>query len=189
MAPTWSLTIKELGMIGKSFAFAAFLAMAGAGAGANATVIDFTDARTGTTGTIHGGTVSWHLTSIDDGEFFELSFSAPTKINAASFLGLFTNSKDHSAEYGKVTVDGKAVFTADATEAYRPGRTGLASVAFAPIYASLVRFESFIRRGSLDLADGVLGSVSIAPVPVPAAGGLLLAGLGGIAALRRRKKG
>ena len=37
-------------------------------------------------------------------------------------------------------------------------------------------------------ADGSLASVSVAPVPVPAAGLLLLGGVGGLAAVRRKRK-
>jgi hypothetical protein len=40
------------------------------------------------------------------------------------------------------------------------------------------------RNGSFDAG----GTVAVAPVPLPAAGGLLLAGLAGLAALRRKRK-
>lgn len=39
-----------------------------------------------------------------------------------------------------------------------------------------------------DSVDGVLDSISISAVPLPAGGFLLIAGLGGLAALRRRKR-
>jgi hypothetical protein len=45
----------------------------------------------------------------------------------------------------------------------------------------------FAARGTNDSLGALIDNVSIAAVPVPAAGGLLLLGLGGLASMRRRK--
>ena len=46
----------------------------------------------------------------------------------------------------------------------------------------------FAATGRNDSLGGLIDNVSLAPVPLPASGLLLLAGLGGVAAMRRRKK-
>jgi len=46
----------------------------------------------------------------------------------------------------------------------------------------------FVATGRNDAVGGLIDNVSLAPIPLPASGLLLLAGLGGMAALRRRKK-
>ena len=46
----------------------------------------------------------------------------------------------------------------------------------------------FSAGGTNDSLGGLIDNVSVSPVPVPAAGLMLLGGLGGLAALRRRKR-
>jgi hypothetical protein len=60
--------------------------------------------------------------------------------------------------------------------------TGLFNVAQDGVYDL-----DFAAVGSSDSFGGFIDNVSVAPVPVPAAGLLLLGALGGIAALRRRR--
>lgn len=56
-------------------------------------------------------------------------------------------------------------------------------------YLKLVDVTKDVFKTGTSSYDGAdIGMVSIAAVPVPAAGVLMLAGLGGLAALRRRKK-
>jgi hypothetical protein len=46
----------------------------------------------------------------------------------------------------------------------------------------------FVATGRNDAVGGLIDNASLAPIPLPASGLLLLAGLGGMAAMRRRKK-
>lgn len=45
-----------------------------------------------------------------------------------------------------------------------------------------------LRAGSDNLSDFTLASMTVAPVPLPAAGWLMLGGIGALAAMRRRRK-
>ncbi len=65
---------------------------------------------------------------------------------------------------------------------------GYVAATFAPILAKVISFTVLDTNDAYGYADGALAGVGIAPVPVPAAGLLMVGGLGGLAALRRRKK-
>lgn len=67
------------------------------------------------------------------------------------------------------------------------GGSKWASLPFTYIKLVDVTKAVFPTSSSFDGFD--VDSVSVAPVPLPAAGAMLLAGLGGFAALRRRKNG
>lgn len=61
------------------------------------------------------------------------------------------------------------------------------NVAFDFIKLVDVTLETFGRAGTTSFDGFDVNSVAVAPVPLPAAGLMLMAGLGGFAALRRRK--
>jgi len=193
---------------------------------ANATVIDFTNAGTGTSGSLFKGAVTWTLSAngalnnsqvfdaslapsgtplsfqtdgygvVDDEisttssltQYIDLTFSAPTLVDAIYFLDLFIARNVQSAEVGFASIDGGAPIALLATDLAGTRAAGFVGAVFAPVLATVIRFTVLDTNDLLGVADGALAGVGIAPIPVPAAGLLLLGGLGGLAALRRRKK-
>ena len=120
-------------------------------------------------------------------EWIEVAFSTPVMLNAFYFLDLFVARSGLSYEYGNVTVDGTTVFTASATDAAGTG-SGFAGTVIKPIMATVLRFTIGLSNDNQGSADGALAGIDVAPVPVPAAGLMLLGGLGAVAAVRRRRK-
>lgn len=202
------------------------VALAAGLSAANATVIDFTSAGTGTSGSLFKGAVTWTLSAngalnnsqvfdgslapsgvplsfqtdgygvVDDEisttsrltQYIDLTFSAPTLVDAIYFLDLFVARNVQSAEVGFASIDGGAPIALLATDLAGTRAAGFVGAAFVPVLASVIRFTVQDTNDLLGVADGALAGVGIAPIPVPAAGLLLLGGLGGLAALRRRKK-
>mgnify|MGYP003382336851 CR=1 FL=1 len=121
-------------------------------------------------------------------EWIEVAFSAPTLINAFYFLDLFQAANGSTLEIGQATVDGSTTFSLVATDIAGSGAGGFVAAIFKPIYATVIRFTILSSNDNLGYADGALAGIGMAPVPVPAAGLLLMGGLGGLAALRRRRK-
>lgn len=121
-------------------------------------------------------------------EWIEVAFSAPTLVNAFYFLDLFQNTNGQTVEIGEATVDGSTTFTLMATDIAGSGAGGFVAAVFKPIYATVIRFTVLNSNDNFGYADGALAGIGIAPIPVPAAGLLLMGGLGGLAVLRRRRK-
>ena len=201
-------------------------------AAANAYIIDFTDANTGSTGSIFGGSVSWTMTAsgplnnsqafdgtanagtnaaglaldtdgygvgnYDDEvttfangtqEWIRVSFSAPVLVDALYFLDLFVARDGSSQEVAMASINGGfPIVSTYATDVFGNNRPGFASSTFAPILVSDIFFTIMSTNDNIGFADGALAGIGLAPVPVPAAGLMLLGGLGGLAALRRRRK-
>ena len=67
-------------------------------------------------------------------------------------------------------------------------RAGYASLDVAGLITKSIKIYIGLTNDRQGFADGALASVSVAPVPVPAAGLLLLGGVGGLAAVRRKRK-
>lgn len=127
---------------------------------------------------------------LEKGEWITVSFSTPTLIDALYFLDLFIapNGVDKELAYASVN-GGSSVFQAVATEFARPvGAPGYVALTFAPVLVSSIKFYIGSINDALGKPDGALAGIGIAPIPVPAAGLMLLGGLGGLAALRRRKR-
>lgn len=121
-------------------------------------------------------------------EVITVSFSAPTLIDAIYFLDLFVARDGSSKEIGVATFDGLTSVNLVASDLANSGAGGYVAATFAPILATVIKFTVLRSNDSRGFADGALAGVGIAPVPVPAAGLMLLGALGGIAALRRRKQ-
>lgn len=122
-------------------------------------------------------------------EVITLTFDKPTLIDAIYFLDLFVSRDGLNKEVGVATFDGLTQVLLTAAETVRTGtNSGYVAATFAPIMASVITFTVQLGNDGMGSADGALAGVGIAPVPVPAAGLLLVGGLGGLAALRRRKK-
>lgn len=208
----------------------ASLALFAGASTADAYVIDFTDAGTGSTGTLFGGSVSWTMTasgilnnsqSFDgssapsgtglsfqtDGygvgahddeitnyannkmEWIKVKFSAPVLVNAIMFLDLFQTPDGSSQEVGQAAFNGGSpIISLYASDIAGTGAPGFVGASFAAISVTEIFFTVLSSNDQYGFADGALAGIGIAPVPVPAAGLMLLGGLGGLAALRRRRK-
>lgn len=120
-------------------------------------------------------------------EVIEVSFSKPVLVNAIYFLDLFVSKNGESREVGNASFSGGLLVSATAADVFGKGAPGFAAATLKPIWTTFIRFSVRDSNDMAGFADGALAGVGLAPVPVPAAGGLLLAGLGGLAALRRRR--
>lgn len=92
---------------------------------------------------------------------------------------------DEAADVFAVDADGNESLLGRITNAVG-GNSVLASMPFRQLRLVDVTREQFPNTTSFDGYD--VAQISVAPVPLPAAGLMLLGGLGGLAALRRRKK-
>jgi hypothetical protein len=122
-------------------------------------------------------------------EWIKVVFSAPVMVNALYFLDLFIAPNGSSQEIAVATINGGfPIVNINAVDVFNRQLGGFASTSFAPILVSEIFFTVLSSNDSVGFADGALAGIGIAPVPVPAAGLLLLGGLGGLAALKRRRK-
>ncbi len=121
-------------------------------------------------------------------EWIEVTFSAPTLINAFYFLDLFVARDGSNLEVGQALVNGTNTYLLSATDIAGSGAGGFVGSVFKPILATVIRFTVLSSNDNFGFADGALAGIGLAPVPVPAAGLMLMGGLAGLGALRRRKK-
>ena len=149
---------------------------------------DAFDGATAPSGTELAFETDGYGTGVDARHWIFIDFSAPVLVDAFHFLNLFSDTADGTAEYAWVVVnDGEHEFEFVAGEDWSLGASGFIGRSVDPILASSIRILSGGGADGTALADGTLASIGIAPVPVPAAGAMLLAGIGGLAALRRRR--
>ena len=219
---------KKFGIVG----LATGLLLAGS-LGASASVIDFTDSSTTTSGTVLGGTVGWSASGADsagnavnpttnntfdgtlpitnsfglafdeDGwgidddetaggpppETITITFRYAVRIVGFAFLDLFPDEtvQNDAGERGIMTVNGNNYF-ADFNPA-EDGRGGYAEFLLTtPVFGTVVTFTAGVTNDNAGSPDGALAALKVAPVPLPAGGLLLLTALGGVAALRRKRK-
>ncbi len=122
-------------------------------------------------------------------EWIRVSFSNPVLVNALYFLDLFVAKDGSSREVAMASINGGfPIVSTYASDVIGNQRAGFAASTFAPILVSDIFFTILSTNDNVGFADGALAGIGLAPVPVPAAGLLLLGGLGGLAALRRRRK-
>lgn len=202
--------------------------------GASATVIDFTAAGVGLSGSLGGG-VTWTMTGDPEapnndqafdgvtpfnGQTFTLAFDTdgfgisddeiaaeppqniilsfwkdnlPYEVNILgfAFLDLFELDGE-DGESGILTVDSGASAGAQVELRFNPlngvPKGGYAEKTGLDLFATKITFTVGRINDNRGVADGALAALQIAPIPLPAGGLLLLTALGGVAALRRRRK-
>lgn len=121
-------------------------------------------------------------------EWIRVSFSSAVLIDAIYFLDLFVARDQSSLEVGQASINGGfPIISLYATDIAGSGAPGFVGATFAPIAVTEIFFTVLSSNDNYGFADGALAGIGIAPVPVPAAGLMLLGALGGLAALRRRK--
>ena len=189
---------------------------------ASASIIDFTDATTGTSGSVDG--VAWWLTSsgtlnnsqlydgtaplppaewslaldrdgygvgddeisyIDVSEWITITFETAVQVSAVAFLDLFVGNGTQEVAYA--TDNNGNVTEIDSTFAPFTGG-GFAAADTGMFWLTSLRFTVGDGNDAFGAADGALAAINVSAVPVPAAGFMMLGALGGLTAMRRRKK-
>jgi hypothetical protein len=107
----------------------------------------------------------------------------------SAFEITFNRNSDHDEAAEVYTLDSAFnVVQSLGTVLNSPNGVGSVYASMAFSYIRLVDVTETFFAGMSSSYDGYdVDSISVAPIPLPAAGTLLLAGLGGFAALRRRK--
>lgn len=133
------------------------------------------------------------ITTVRGGmEAITITFAKAVKLTGVSFLDLFLPATGATiGEVGHIELsDGTtlAVPGTDLANSATSKRAGYASLDVAGLITKSIKIYIGLTNDRQGFADGALASVSVAPVPVPAAGLLLLGGVGGLAAVRRKRK-
>lgn len=131
------------------------------------------------------------ITTVNSGNFewIRVTFSAPVMVNAIYFLDLFQAADGSSQEVGLASINGgNPIISLYANDVAGTGAAGFVGATFAAVAVTEIFFTVMSSNDNLGFADGALAGIGLAPIPVPAAGLLLLGGLGGLAAVRRRRK-
>ena len=115
-----------------------------------------------------------------------VSFSGPgLRVNGIAFLDLFIASDGSELEIARVDFSDGSFLEFDAVDA---GNGGFGFFAFAPrevTSLTVTALSSNDKRANPDLA---LAAISVAPIPLPAAGWLFVSALAGMGVLSRRRK-
>ncbi|NRB01152.1 MAG: VPLPA-CTERM sorting domain-containing protein [Rhodobacteraceae bacterium] len=125
---------------------------------------------------------------ITDGQTLTLTFTdGPVQLDKLYFLDLFTGSNG-AAEQATVDFDGLMELTFDATLANNGGY--LSSSDGLPLIVTTLTFGAIKHPDFFDdrTNDYALAGLAVSEIPLPAAGWMLLGGLGAIGAMRARRK-
>ncbi len=117
-------------------------------------------------------------------ESITITFSESVKITGFAFLDLF----QQLADLGEVAVMSFGAGDVELAFDTANAASGYAELTGLDIRTASVTFTVQRTNDTRGFADGALAAIEVAAVPVPAAGLLMLGGLGGLLALRRRRK-
>lgn len=131
------------------------------------------------------GVTDDEITNPASAESITITFARSVKIVGFAFLDLFQRVVGGAGEVGVLSSSGGNV---DLQFDPANSGSGYSEATGLDIRTSSVTFTVRRTNDDFGFADGALAAVEIAAIPVPAAGLLMLGGLGGLVALRRRRK-
>lgn len=183
----------------------AFVALAGATGGVSAATTsigfesatlgrgDQTFAEDGFTVAATGGSFFENQDGTDGGVEYERAIRTNGILTISRAASFTFDSLDWQAELGVVTVliEGFLGAASMGTDSFSTGSRAYATFGASNLLG--VELDSIVISAQRDWSgtgalDAVVLSDFVAPVPLPAAGWLMIAGLGGLAAVKRRKK-
>lgn len=125
-------------------------------------------------------------------QYVTITFNKAVRLTAAYFLDVFIeDDNQNDFEQGRV-IAGAApapgfVF-GDAVDVEGTGQPGLVEITGLNLRGTTFTFWAGDGNDGVGFADGALAAVTVAPIPLPASGLLLLGAVGGMAVARRRAK-
>jgi hypothetical protein len=121
-----------------------------------------------------------------------ITFNSNKRLTAVYFLDLFLDDNGKEVESGRVSLgtlrDPLNFASVNGTMANTWNKTGFAELTGLNMIGKSFTFWAGPANDGTGRPDGALAAIDVAPVPLPASALLLLGALGGLGAMRRRKK-